>query len=230
LIFIDFAACFGEFLTYWLISEQTEMEQRVKQRKIAKQSPIRSSYLAYSRHFGRVYAVESALELDYLNLIRFEKTAESVESQPFSVQFHFAGRPRRYTPDFLIVENGVEYVDEVKTRSAANKPEFLQKAQKLSRFFRERGQIFRVFTEDHIRPGNRAQNIRFLMPVLDLPPPIPEFETLLNTIEKRSASLSELRRLLDAQAIDPAFIRRAVAHKLLWCDLTKPWAGLNFTW
>lgn len=114
----------------------------MQQRELVKQSPIRSSYLSYSVHYGRVYAVESTLELDYLNLIRFEKTAESVESQPFSIQFQLEGRPRRYTPDFLVRERGVQYVDEVKTRNAANKPEFRRKAEKLTRFFRNRGQTF----------------------------------------------------------------------------------------
>lgn len=184
----------------------------MQQRELVKQSPIRSSYLTYSAHYGRVYAVESTLELDYLNLIRFEKTAESVESQPFSIQFQLAGRPRRYTPDFLVVEGGVEYVDEVKTRNAASKPEFCHKARKLGRFFRERDQIFRVLTEDDIRPGKRAQNLRFLMPVLDLPAPISEFETFLDATDKRSALMPELRGLLDDLAMDPSFIRRAAAQ------------------
>lgn len=202
----------------------------MQQRELVKQSPIRSSYLTHSAHYGRVYAVESTLELDYLNLIRFEKTAESVESQPFSIRFHLAGRPRRYTPDFLVVERGLEYVDEVKTRSAANNPEFCKKARKLSGFFRERGQIFRVLTEDDIRPGHQAQNIRFLTPVLDAPAPLGEYQTLLNATDKRSASISELQRLIEVLAMEPCFIRRAVAHKLLRCDLTKPWARLEFTW
>jgi hypothetical protein len=202
----------------------------MQQRELVKQSPIRSSYLSHSAHYGRVYAVESKLELDYLNLIRFEKTAESVESQPFSIRFHLVGRPRRYTPDFLVVEQGVEYVDEVKPRSAANKPEFCQKAQKLNVFFRERGQVFRVLTEDDIRPGHRAQNIRFLAPVLDAPAPLDEYETLLNATDKRSASMPELQKLIESLAIAPSFIRRAVAHHLLQCDLMKPWPQLGFTW
>ncbi|MGF2734487.1 Tn7 transposase TnsA N-terminal domain-containing protein [Marinobacter sp. DUT-1] len=202
----------------------------MQQRELVKQSPIRSSYLTHSAHFGRVFAVESTLELDYLNLLRFEKTAESVVSQPFSVRFHLAGRPRRYTPDFLVVEQGVEYVVEVKTRSAVSNPVFCHKAQKLSVFFRERGQVFRVLTEDDIRPGHRAQNIRFLVPVLDTPAPLGEFQALLNATEKRSASMSELQSLLGVLDIDCSFIRRAVAHQLLQCDLTGPWVDLDFIW
>lgn len=202
----------------------------MQQRELVKQSPIRSSYLSHSAHYGRVYAVESTLELDYLNLIRFEKTAESVESQPFSIQFHLAGRPRRYTPDFLVIEQGVKYVVEIKTRSAANNPGFCHKAQKLSGIFRARGEVFRVLTEDDIRPGHRAQNIRFLTPVLDAPAPWDEYQTLLNATEKRSAPMPELQSLLGALGIDRSFIRRAVAHHLLQCDLTKPWSQLDFTW
>jgi hypothetical protein len=202
----------------------------MKQRKLVKQSPIRSSYLAYSAHYGRVFAVESTLELDYLNLIRFEKEAESVESQPFSVQFHLAGKPRRYTPDFLVVTGGVHYVVEVKTRSAANKPDFHRKALKLNGFFRERSQVFRVLTEDDIRPGKRAQNLRFLMPVLDAPPPITEFESLLDATDSRSATMPVLNKLLHDLRLDASFIRRAVAHQLLQCDLTKSWSEMKFTW
>ncbi|WP_421866488.1 TnsA endonuclease N-terminal domain-containing protein [Marinobacter adhaerens] len=202
----------------------------MQQRQLVKQSPIRSSYMAYSRHYGRVYAVESTLELDYLNLIRFKKTAESVESQPFSIQFHLEGRPRRYTPDFLIVEQGVQYVDEVKTRKAATRPEFLRKAEKLNRFFGKRGLSFRVLTEDDIRPGNQAQNLRFLMPVLDTPPPISEFESLLDATDVRTASMQVMNKLLNDLRLDISFIRRAVAHQLLQCDLTKPWSEMQFTW
>ena len=202
----------------------------MQQRQLVKQSPIRSSYMAYSRHYGRVYAVESTLELDYLNLTLFQRAAESVESQPSSIQFHLDGRPRRYTPDFLVVEGGVRYVVEVKTRSATNKPEFQRKAIKLKGFFRERGEVFRVLTEDDIRPGNQARNLRFLMPVLDTPPPISEFESLLDATDVRTASMQVMNKLLNDLRLDISFIRRAVAHQLLQCDLTKPWSEMQFTW
>jgi hypothetical protein len=87
-----------------------------------------------------------------------------------------------------------------------------------------------VLTEDDIRPGHRAQNLRFLTPVLDLPSPIDEFETLLNATDRRSGSMTEFRGLLDDLTIDHSFIRRAVAHHLLQCDLTKPWSQLDLTW
>ncbi|PXX93234.1 hypothetical protein DIT71_00030 [Marinobacter vulgaris] len=202
----------------------------MKQRELAKQSPIRSSYLSYSAHYDRVFAVESTLELDYLNLVRFERKADRVESQPFSIQFHLRRRPRRYTPDFLVVEGGVEYVDEIKTAKAANQPEFCHKASKLTRYFAERGQVFRIFTENDIRIGYRAQNIRFLAPVLDTSTPMKELATLLNASSARSASMSGLREYVSYLEIEPSFVRRAVAHRLISCDLTKPWSELELHW
>ena len=202
----------------------------MKQRELAKQSPIRSSYLSYSAHYDRVFAVESTLELDYLNLVRFERKADRVESQPFSIQYHLRKRPRRYTPDFLIVEGGIEYVDEIKTAKAANQPEFCLKASKLTRYFADRDQVFRVLTENDIRIGDRARNIRFLVPVLDSPPPIKEFEALLNASSARSASMSGLREYLRYLDIEPSFIRRAIAHQLISCDLTKSWSELELHW
>lgn len=202
----------------------------MKQRELAKQSPIRSSYLSYSAHYDRVFAVESTLELDYLNLVRFERKADRVESQPFSIRFHLRRRPRRYTPDFLVVEGGVEYVDEIKTAKAANQPEFCHKAAKLTRFFAERDQVFRVLTENDIRIGHRSQNLRFLVPVLDTPPPVAEFEMLLNATERRSASMTELSDLLRRIDVSPLFIRCAIAHRFLRCDLTRPLADLELSW
>lgn len=202
----------------------------MKQRELAKQSPIRSSYLSFSAHYDRVFALESTLELDYLNLVRFERSADTVESQPFSIQFYLKRRPRRYTPDFLVVEGGVEYVDEIKTVKAANQPEFCHKASKLTRYFAERGQVFRVFTENDIRIGHRAKNIRFLVPVLDTAPPMKELGTLLNASSARSASMAGLREYVSYLNIEPSFIRRAVAHRLISCDLTKPWSELELHW
>lgn len=202
----------------------------MKPREQKRQSPVRSSYATYSQHYSRVFAIESSLELDYVNLLRFLRQAESIESQPTHLEYTVNNRPRRYTPDFLVVENGVRYIDEIKTQKAADKPEFKDKAKKLTEIYASKGEVFRVFTENHIRIGNRADNIRFLAPVLDTPHPVEEFESLLNATQIRSASLKGLSEFLEVLDIHPSFIRRAVAHHLIRCDLTIPWPRQQFHW
>ena len=202
----------------------------MKSREQKRQSPVRSSYASGSHHYGRVFAVESALELDYLNLIRFQRQAEAIVSQPTHIEYVLNDRPRRYTPDFLVVEDGVRYIDEIKPQSAADKPEFRSKAEKLTELYAARGEVFRVFTENHIRLGHRAGNLRFLAPVLDTAPPVDDFQTLLDATAIRSASLGGLSEFLEVLDIHPSFIRRAVAHQLIQCDLTRPWREMSFHW
>lgn len=206
------------------------MESQMKSREQKRQSPVRSSYASGSHHYGKVFAIESALELDYLNLIRFQRQAEIIVSQPTHIEYVLNGLPRRYTPDFLVVEDDVRYIDEIKPQSAADKPKFRAKAEKLTEIYAARGEVFRVFTENHIRIGHRADNLRFLAPVLDTDPPTDEFETLLNATAIRKASLRGLSEFLEVIDIHPSFIRRAVAHQLIRCDLTKPWCEQSFHW
>jgi len=202
----------------------------MKSREQKRQSPVRSSYVSGSLRYGRVFAIESALELDYLNLIRFQRQAEIIVSQPAHIEFVLDGRPRRYTPDFLVVEDGVRYIDEIKPQSAADKPEFRAKAEKLTEIYAARGEVFRVFTENHIRVGHRAANLRFVAPVLDTDPPVEDFELLLDATTSRTASLRGLSDFLEVLDIHPSFVRRAVAHQFIRCDLTQPWRELSFHW
>lgn len=156
-----------------------------KPRRVVKQSPVRGTQYVYSGHFQTVAALESELELDYYNLLNFERKAEHILIQPPSVYYIVGGKKRRYTPDFESIEDGCCYVDEVKYAVDTLSPEFQQKVHRLTVFFRNQGKIFRVITENDIRVGDRAKNLRYLSPALRLPPPIDDFNRLLALMKER---------------------------------------------
>lgn len=201
-----------------------------KSRRVVKQSPVRATQYVYSEHFQTVAALESELELDYYNLLNFQRKAEYIQIQPPSIFYTVGGKKRRYTPDFELIEDGNFYVDEVKYVADTLSPEFQRKAYRLSAFFRAQGKIFRVITENDIRVGKRAKNLQYLSPALRLPPPLDDFNRLCNSIQERQLPLIELQKLLVPLGIDASFPRRAIAHQLLKCDLTQAWPSLHVRW
>lgn len=81
--------------------------------------------LSYRSHVTGFQAVvsgsaqhESALERDYVTLVRFIDPVAQVTSQPVTLRFHDGVRWRRYTPDFLVCwSNGRTGLVEVKYRA-----------------------------------------------------------------------------------------------------------------
>lgn len=201
-----------------------------KSRRVVKQSPVRGTHYVYSEHFNVVAALESELELDYFNLLNFERKATSIQIQPTSIFYMVANKQRRYTPDFQVVEDGVCYVDEIKYESDTHSFEFQRKAYRLSVLFEQQHKVFRVVTEKDIRIGERAKNLRYLSPALRLPPPLDEFTRFCASTNTHEMPLAELQQCLKPLGIKPCFTRRAIAHQLLRCDLTQPWPSLIVSW
>lgn len=208
----------------------TNMRIEPTQRQLVKQSPVHSSYLTYSETYSKVYELESLLEQDYLKLLHFRAGVSAVEIQPFSILYSLQGRPLRYTPDFLVREDGGFYVDEVKSIRKADKPEFKRKAHWFRSFLAQYGLSYRVVTEREIYVGRRADNLRYLMPALAHPVPHAEFEHFCASFAGTEASMAEMKQHLSTIGIATTFIRRAVAHGLFRGDLTQPWRELQLAW
>lgn len=202
----------------------------MKDRKLTKQSPIRPSFLAYSNRFQRACALESHIERDYFNWLHFENTATDVQTQPFSIHYQHGKSRRRYTPDFLVVEDDQQYVDEIKAYKHTLSEAFQAKKRRLTHLFGKDGRIFRVITERDLRIGHRAQNLRFLQPALRRPAPVDGMKQLMNRCPVQAVRLAELQHKLPSFGLEPCFLRRAIAHKLIRCDLTQPWPCLELSW
>jgi hypothetical protein len=110
---------------------------------------------------------ESALERDFVTLVRFADAAAQVTAQPITLHFQDAARLRRYTPDFLVrwsdgdaelVE--VKYQADLRHLGKQLRPRFIA----ARRWAREHGARFRVATERSIRTP-RLANAQRLLPL-----------------------------------------------------------------
>ncbi len=203
-----------------------------KSRRVAKQSPVRSTYYVYSDFTDQVAALESELEVDYFNLLNFERTASTFIAQPGSVFYDTPNGQRRYSPDFRVVKDGVIYIVEIKeVREIRNNQRLADKFRILKKYFRQRDQVFIVITDEDIRIGDRHHNLNYLNPVLRHPSPISEMEELRKALPQVStANILELQDRLRELGLNPGLCRRAIAHKLMDCDLTQPWESLQLSW
>lgn len=114
---------------------------------------------------------ESTLERDMMELIRFDRRVRQFTPQPLTISYQDeAGASRSYTPDGLIQFNVLSphepsILYEVKLREdfrAAWKT-YLPKFRAAKAYCRQRGWVFRVYTEVEIRTAYLA-NVKFLWP------------------------------------------------------------------
>lgn len=117
---------------------------------------------------------ESALEGDFLVLMEFVPRVTEFTVQPVTINYmDEAGRRRRYTPDVLALERRFDYwfqsiLYEVKPAAILRLRwrELRPKFKAATRYARDRGWVFKIRTEQHIRT-DYLWNARFLLPYRD---------------------------------------------------------------
>jgi hypothetical protein len=110
---------------------------------------------------------ESALERDFVTLVRFADAAAQITAQPVTIEFQDPVRTRRYTPDFLVRWSDrqaelieVKYQADLRALGKALRPRFIAARS----WARKRGAQFRVATEHSIRTP-RLSNAQRLLPL-----------------------------------------------------------------
>lgn len=123
---------------------------------------------------GGMASFESSLERDWLVVLDFDPAVKSVLEQPFSIEYTFDGKQRRYTPD-VIAEfenpNRTEtIIYEVKPREVlrANWDRYKVRFKAAVRYCKERGWRFKIVTEKEIRTAY-LENAKFLRRYRNLP-------------------------------------------------------------
>lgn len=114
---------------------------------------------------------ESTLERDMMELIRFDRRVRQFTPQPLTIRYqNEAGDSRTYTPDGLIQFKTLEpheptILYEVKLREdfRAAWRTYIPKFRAAKAYCRERGWVFRVYTEVEIRTAYLS-NVKFLWP------------------------------------------------------------------
>jgi hypothetical protein len=202
----------------------------MENRKLAKQSPYRNSYMSRSTKTNCALAFESALERDYFHLLEFDERVSFFEAQHETTHYQLGEKEARYTPDFFVVRDGVAFVDEVKPFYKTLDPEFQRTVRRFTKLFLDKGFHYRVITEKEIYSGERHHNLRFLHPKLGDAPPHQEFEQLCQALTERQFVVSELQEILPLHGLSPCLVSRAVAHRLMQADLTNHWPSIVARW
>jgi hypothetical protein len=202
----------------------------MKDRIQSKQKFYSKTSIAYSENYGCAAILESALEIDYFNWRDFENDKDFFEMQPEKLVYKVDGRERRYTPDAMYVLDCEKTIEEVKYVTEANEPDNIQKHKLLEKIYAENNIKFNVVTEIEIRIGDRATNLRYLRPALPHPKPIEELQNLLKHTSKKSMHISKFIEFQKQFNAKDCLVRRAIAHKLLLCDLTEPYDSLVLSW
>lgn len=202
--------------------------------------PVRRIGISSRAMTGKVaegWEFESALERDFMEIVRFDIKIDRYSPQPLTIQYlDVEGKRRRYTPDGLVeyrrdlppARDMKPLLCEIKYRAdlVANWRELLPKFRAARQFCRQKNWTFRIFTERDIRT-DYLTNVRFLYPYLSR---YDDYAIVHLLIDK----IYDLRET-DPEALLVNLFRdkrnRAAALPMIWylvathqvgCDLDKP--------
>jgi TnsA-like endonuclease N terminal/TnsA endonuclease C terminal len=181
---------------------------------------------------------ESALERDFMTLMRFDKGVTKVIPQPVSISFG----SRSYTPDGLVYfdENFVAdpspILYEIKYREDLrnDRRTLFPKFRVAKKYALEKGWRFEVFTERHIRTPF-LKNAEFLLGYSHLEPTFQTKSYVLNLLEDESEItvshlLCALCETREQQANILPFIWHLVGNNSIGCDLDVPLTMSSVIW
>lgn len=141
------------------------MRQITTKRKISKTtSSLSGRYTSYKCDEPQDY--ESSLERDFLILTDFDPNVIKFETQPFTIEYEFENKLRKYTPDVYIklarsksqiIE--IKYSDDIKKNGEKYKPKF-----DAAKYYADNNNLeFKIITEKEIR-STYLENVKFLLP------------------------------------------------------------------
>lgn len=163
---------------------------------------------------GRAIAYESTLERDFITLMLFDPAVSDIDEQPLTIAWtDAAGKPRRYTPDFLLRRGGRSALIEVKPEAVlvAQAADLEPKFAAARAYAKTQGWRFEVWTEVKIRTS-RLENAKFLLDYRRYPPDPGVAARLLKLTSAQSAPT--VSSLLDEGFPDPQDRARALSE--LW--------------
>jgi TnsA endonuclease-like protein len=174
---------------------------------------------------GKAVEHESALERDFVTLTSFLDAGAKITSQPVTIWFG-EGKPRRYTPDFLVAWSDgrldlveIKYRADLRTNWMRLRPGFVAARG----WACEHGAKFRNATERAIR-SPLLDNAKRLLPLRTAP-----FDaTVLNKVVAVARALPAptpgqiVAAMPGDRAVAIAAVWRAIARGLLLVDLAAP--------
>lgn len=116
-----------------------------------------------SRKCGRVWNLESSIELDYAHFLEWSPEVLQYVPQPMEIQILQSGFWKKYVPDFLHIDTGHRRViTEIKPAGWDESPFLMEKYLACGDSFRRKHYVFKVVTDKQIRNAYLHTNLRFL--------------------------------------------------------------------
>lgn len=176
-----------------------------------------------SLKMNRVIWWESQLERDYIYLLEIDPEVLSYGEQPFTISYTDKGKPRKYTPDFIVTRPQKTQIVEVKQSNRADSEKNISLFRKIAPICLANNQEFVVVTEQMILLQPRLNNIKLLYKYARVPLSLSNYLDCLQYFHS-----TEPIRLLDAERdLKVRGNNRSLLLRLLWCgfletDLMQP--------
>lgn len=175
---------------------------------------------------------ESSLERDWLLALDFDPSVQTIQIQPFSLQYEHEGSMRRYTPDvqadFVSAAGGETVVYEIKPWEElhANWLSYRPRFKAAVCYCRRRGWRFKIMTERQVRTA-LLENAKFLRRYRGLPEQDLFVQQLMYTM--RALGKTTPQTLLaasywteEARMTALPMLWKLIATRRLATDLKKP--------
>lgn len=112
---------------------------------------------------GTSIGCESDIEYSYLHLADFDPAVVHIEEQPCTIPYQHDGRPRGYTPDFLLrLADGQRVLVECKPAARVADAPNQRKFAAARAWCATHGYRFLVVTDEELERGGRLRNVKWL--------------------------------------------------------------------
>lgn len=189
-------------------------------RKVITRSPTRTVGRFPSLKAARSIHWESQLERDFVYLLEFDPAVLDYREQPETIRLTIDGKPRRYTPDFLVRTASLMVVYEVKPADKAAHPDMVALFASAAEHYAGRGMRYQVVTEADIRIRPYIDNVALLLRYRSHPVDADVEARILDRLAFEPTSLGELITELAPHA-DMAEVLALLANRRLSADLAR---------
>jgi len=221
------------------------MKISTKKRKIGYTHNSISGYFSLPRK--KSINFESKLEKDFLTMISFSEHVLNIIEQPFTIEYEYEGKLRKYTPDFLVyfkpsgsgtppIFHHKPLLVEVKRKEEITKKfyELKPKFKAAIKYSAQENYLFKLYDEERIY-GTYFENIEFLRRYRRNQYDIHEQDKIIDYLSMfgESTIRSLLNHLYDNQDdknITFGHICQLLERKILSTDFQKPIQKDSLIW
>lgn len=188
-------------------------------RRVITRSPTRTVGRFPSLKGNRMIHWESQLERDFVYLLEFDRAVLEFREQPEVFRLTIEGKPRQYTPDFLVRTASELVIYEVKPADKATHPDMVALFAAAAAHCASRGMRYQVVTEADIRVRPYLDNVALLLRYRSHPVASAVETRLRRLLNNGAVALSELNLALQPDA-GKAEVMALLARHCLAADLS----------